>query len=49
MLALLTGQVGLPGTNTGAREGDSYGIDTGLPTGKNPVKVSFPIFFGPRL
>ena len=48
MLALLTGQVGLPGTNTGAREGDSYGIDTGLPTGKNPVKVSFPIFLWPK-
>lgn len=48
MLALLTGQVGLPGTNTGAREGDSYGIDTGLPIGKNPVKVSFPIFLWPK-
>ena len=48
MLALLTGQVGLPGTNTGAREGDSYGIDTGLPVGKNPVKVSFPIFLWPK-
>ena len=48
MMALLTGQVGLPGTNTGAREGDSYGIDTGLPTGKNPVKVSFPIFLWPK-
>ena len=48
MLALLTGQVGLPGTNTGAREGDSYGIETGLPVGKNPVKASFPIFLWPK-
>lgn len=48
MLALLTGQVGLPGTNTGAREGDSYGIDTGFPTGKNPVKASFPVFLWPK-
>ena len=48
MLALLTGQVGLPGTNTGAREGDSYGIDTGFPVGKNPVKVSFPVFLWPK-
>ena len=48
MLALLTGQVGLPGTNTGAREGDSYGIDTGMPIGTNPVKASFPIFLWPQ-
>ena len=48
MLALLTGQVGLPGTNTGAREGDSYGIETGLPVGKNPVKASFPVFLWPK-
>ena len=48
MMALLTGQVGLPGTNSGAREGDSYGIDTGLPTGKNPIGKSFPIFLWPR-
>lgn len=48
MMALLTGQVGLPGTNSGAREGDSYGIDTGLPVGKNPIGKSFPIFLWPR-
>ena len=48
MLALLTGQVGLPGTNSGAREGDSYGIDTMLPAGKNPVKKAFPIYLWPR-
>ena len=48
MLALLTGQVGLPGTNTGAREGDSYGIETGLPVGTNPVKASFPVFLWPK-
>ena len=48
MLALLTGQVGLPGTNSGAREGDSYGIDTMLPAGKNPIKKAFPIYLWPR-
>ncbi len=47
MLALLTGQVGLPGTNTGAREGDSYGVDTSMPAGANPVKKSFPVFLWP--
>lgn len=48
MLAILTGQIGLPGTNSGAREGDSYGIETGLPTFTNPVKPSFPIFLWPQ-
>lgn len=40
MMALLTGQVGLPGTNSGAREGDSYGIDMGLPTGSSTTSSS---------
>ncbi len=48
MLPILTGQLGLPGTNSGAREGDSYGIEVGLPSGSNPVKVGFPIFLWPQ-
>ena len=48
MMALLTGQVGLPGTNSGAREGDSYGLEAGLPTGANPVKVGMPVFLWPQ-
>lgn len=48
MLPILTGQIGLPGTNSGAREGDSYGLESGLPTGTNPVTVGFPIFLWPR-
>ena len=36
MLPILLGQIGLPGTNSGAREGDSYGLEAGLPTGANP-------------
>lgn len=49
MLAILTGQIGLPGTNSGAREGDSYGIEVGLPTGSNPITKSFPIFLWPQV
>ena len=48
MLPILTGQIGLPGTNSGAREGDSYGLEVGLPTGTNPVKVGMPIFLWPK-
>lgn len=48
MLAILTGQIGLPGTNSGAREGDSYGMETGLPTGTNPVTVGMPVFLWPQ-
>ena len=48
MLAILTGQIGLPGTNSGAREGDSYGVEVGLPTGSNPVTKGFPIFLWPQ-
>lgn len=47
MLPILTGQIGLPGTNSGAREGDSYGLEVGLPTGTSPVKVGMPIFLWP--
>jgi len=48
MLPILIGQIGLPGTNSGAREGDSYGLEVGLPTGTNPVSVGMPIFLWPR-
>lgn len=44
MLPILTGQVGLPGTNTGARPGDVSLGDVGLPTGKNPVKTKISFF-----
>ncbi|MEG0822585.1 MAG: DMSO/selenate family reductase complex A subunit, partial [Burkholderiaceae bacterium] len=44
MLPILTGNIGLPGTNTGAREGDVGLGEVGLPAGKNPVKASIPFF-----
>ena len=40
MLPILTGQLGLPGTNNGAREADQNGFAASLPTGVNPVKAS---------
>lgn len=40
MLPLLTGQIGLPGTNTGSREANPDGIVGGMPKGDNPVKTS---------
>ena len=44
MLPLLTGQFGLPGTNTGEREG-SYSISVQtIPAGTNPVKAKIPVF-----
>lgn len=44
MLPLLTGQFGLPGTNSGMREG-SYSISLqSIPSGTNPVKASIPVF-----
>ncbi len=44
MLPLLTGQIGLPGTNTGTREG-SYSVSLqSIPAGKNPIKASIPVF-----
>lgn len=43
MLALLTGNIGLPGTNTGLREGDASLGEASMGIGKNPVekKISF--------
>jgi anaerobic selenocysteine-containing dehydrogenase len=44
MLPILTGNVGIPGGNTGDREG-SYGIGfPDVPVGENPVKGSIPCF-----
>jgi DmsA/YnfE family anaerobic dimethyl sulfoxide reductase A subunit len=44
MLPILTGNIGLPGTNTGAREGDVEFGAVGLPVGKNAVKAAIPFF-----
>lgn len=44
MLAILTGNVGLPGTNTGLREGSqSFGLKS-LPAGDNPVTTQISVF-----
>ena len=44
MLPLLPGQVGLPGTSNGCREG-SFSISlTSLPAGDNPIKAKIPVF-----
>ena len=44
MLAILTGNVGVPGGNSGDREGP-FGIDfPEIPMGENPVKTSIPCF-----
>jgi len=47
MLTLLTGNLGLPGTNSGAREGDSYALEASLPRPANPVKAAIPCFLWP--
>ena len=44
MLPILTGQVGLPGTNNGARPNDVGLKDVGIPQGKNPVKTKISFF-----
>ena len=44
MLAILTGNVGIPGGNTGS-DLDGYWFSTfAVPTGENPVKVAIPTF-----
>ena len=44
MLPILTGNIGLPGTNTGEMPGN-YGFPVKtLPTGSNPVKAAIPFF-----
>ena len=48
MLAILTGNVGIPGGNTGDREG-AFGIPwPEIPVGRNPVRVSIPCFLWTR-
>lgn len=47
MLSILTGNVGLQGGSTGAREG-SYGVGfSGFPTLENPVTTSISVFMWP--
>lgn len=44
MLAILTGNIGIHGGNTGAREG-AYGMPSAkFPIPKNPVKATIPVF-----
>jgi len=44
MLPILTGNVGIPGGNSGDREGP-FGVPfPGIPMGENPVKTSIPCF-----
>lgn len=44
MVPILLGQVGLPGTNTGAHEGNTSFPAVYLPIGKNPVKATIPVY-----
>ena len=44
MVPILLGQVGLPGTNTGAHEGNTPFPAVYLPVGKNPVKATIPCY-----
>ncbi len=44
MIPILTGQVGLPGTNNASRPNDVELGAVGLPAGKNPVKTSISFF-----
>ncbi len=44
MVPILLGQVGLPGTNTGAHEGNTSFPAVYLPVGKNPVKATIPVY-----
>lgn len=44
MLPVLTGNIGLPGTNHGGREHDAKMGEVGLPAGKNPVKTKISFY-----
>lgn len=44
MVPILLGQVGLPGTSTGAHEGNTPFPAVYLPVGKNPVKATIPVY-----
>ncbi len=48
LLPQLVGQVGLPSTNSGMREGNSSMDIPTLPTGDNPIKEKFPNFMWPE-
>lgn len=49
LLPQLVGQVGIPGTNSGLREGNSgFDLPT-LPTGDNPITTQFPQFLWPEV
>lgn len=48
LLPQLVGQVGKPGTNSGAREGNDSWWGGDLPTGDNPVQAKFPNFMWPE-
>lgn len=48
LLPQLVGQVGKPGTNNGAREGNGGFDFASLPTGDNPIKVKFPNYLWPE-
>ena len=47
MLPQLVGQIGLPGTTDGRREGKSAFALSSFPAGENPVKTSLPTFMWP--
>lgn len=44
MLPIITGQLGLPGTNPGMREGNVPGLVPNIPNGTNPVKTRISCF-----
>ncbi len=48
LLPQLVGQVGLPSTNSGLREGNGGFSLNSLPTGDNPITAKFPNYLGPR-
>lgn len=48
LLPQLVGQVGLPSTNSGMREGNSGFDMPTLPTGDNPIEEQFPNFLWPE-
>ncbi len=49
LLPQLVGQVGKPGTNSGAREGNDSWSCASLPTGDNPVQAKFANFMWPEV
>lgn len=47
MLPQLVGQIGIPGTSDGRREGRSAFALAGFPAGENPIETSIPFFMWP--